>query len=139
MTTFTPISSIIGGALIGFSALLLLYQGKICGISGIFRSFLTEKPSLNQWRSLFIWGLFTGGLTMYLLLPHTFLKTSHTSPLSLIVGGFLVGVGTTLGNGCTSGHGVCGMGRFSPRSLIASIIFLAFGILTASLIGYINP
>lgn len=118
-----------GGALIGVSAsVVLLLAGRVTGISGILNTLMQKAdPAEHTWRALFVVGLLLGGLGASALLP----AVSVTVP-SLgvaIVAGVLVGVGTRLGNGCTSGHGVCGLSRFSVRSLAATLTFIATGAL----------
>ena len=118
-----------GGVLIGLAAsLLLAFNGRVAGISGIVGALFTPAKGEIGWRVAFLGGLLGGGLLAYQLWPQSF----GTSPVSLgwvIVAGFLVGFGTRLGNGCTSGHGVCGVARFSPRSLAATLTFIATGAL----------
>ncbi len=125
MTSFTPWASLAGGALIGASAsLLLMGEGRVAGISGIVAGLLAER-----WRALFVVGLVAGGVLMRIFLPLSFGEAVVSLPLA-IAAGLLVGVGTKLGSGCTSGHGVCGISRFSKRSIVATLTFMATGILT---------
>ena len=128
MTNFTPISALIGGVLIGLSAAaMLLFDGKIAGISGIFAGVLRPVKNDTLWRACFIGGLVVGGLILRRLLPEAF-DFGPVRPLgALTVAGLLVGFGTRLGNGCTSGHGVCGVARLSARSIVATATFLATG------------
>lgn len=128
MHDFTPIPSFIGGALIGLSAsLLLLFHGRVAGISGIVGGVLQPKRGEVAWRLLFLVGLLVGGVVMLALRPSAFAMTITRSPFALIAAGLLVGFGTRLGNGCTSGHGVCGISRLSPRSLVATVTFIGTG------------
>src|SRR3954464_7552167 len=128
MAHFTPIASLVGGMLIGLSAsLLLLCDGKIAGISGIVAGMLSPKKNDTWWRIIFVIGLLTGGLLLALLAPQTLAIAITRSPAALILAGLLVGFGTRLANGCTSGHGVCGLSRGSKRSLIATAAFMATG------------
>ncbi|WP_319803622.1 YeeE/YedE family protein [Shewanella subflava] len=124
MTEFTPISALIGGTLLGFgSLLLLLLNGRIAGISGILSGALQFKHPNAKWRWAFIAGLILSGFLAPALgftLP-THLDASWTLTL---IGGFLVGFGTYLGAGCTSGHGICGIGRLSKRSIVATLVFM---------------
>lgn len=125
-------SSLLGGALIGLSAvILMLSNGRIAGISGIISGLLAQRLSQQQlWRIAFIFGLVIGPV-LYALLGGSLPEVSITSNLSyLIVGGLLVGFGSTLGSGCTSGHGVCGLARISPRSILATVVFLLTAVLT---------
>lgn len=136
MENFTPWSSLIGGVLIGLSAsLMYLGQGRIAGISGIFGGMLSKFCKDFIWRYFFIAGLIVGGLIIYLMLPEK-TAVSFNLPLPFFaIGGLLVGIGTRMGNGCTSGHGICGLGRRSPRSLAAVITFMAFGVITVFIVG----
>lgn len=133
MTEFTPLSAAFGGALIGLSAVSLLWlNGRVAGISGILYGVFTRQSSERNWRLLFILGLVLGGL-LYQQLTGLPLMSRQNFPLPLlIVAGLLVGIGTRLGSGCTSGHGVCGVSRFSNRSILATITFIAFGMATTT-------
>jgi len=136
MNEFTPVASLSGGLLIGLSAALLLYShGRIAGISGIAGGLLS-RPSRGdiQWRWSFLSGLVLSGLVMAWFMPEAFAIRLIRSPASLIVAGLLVGFGSRLGNGCTSGHGVCGISRLSPRSLAATLTFMATGALTVFIV-----
>lgn len=133
-TDINLIGGLLGGLLIGSAALLLLlFNGKIAGISGIASQLLFSIPSRESaWRLLFIIGLIAGaGLVYYSSNLNIQLQTG---PLGLAMAGFLVGLGTKLGSGCTSGHGVCGMARRSPRSFAATATFMLVAVLTATLI-----
>ena len=130
-------TSLAGGALIGLSAvLLMLSNGRIAGISGIVNSLLSQRFGQQQlWRVAFILGLISGPL-LYALLGGELPEIVITPHLPyLIIGGLLVGFGSTLGSGCTSGHGVCGLARISPRSMLATVVFLLTAILTTWLIN----
>jgi uncharacterized membrane protein YedE/YeeE len=133
MTEFTPIASTLGGALIGVAAVLLFrLNGRIAGISGIFQGLLGQDHSQRAWRLLFVVGLIVGGLIFQMASINPLAGDQEFSLIRVGLGGVLVGVGTRLGSGCTSGHGVCGIARLSPRSLAATVVFLAVGIVTAS-------
>jgi uncharacterized membrane protein YedE/YeeE len=137
MTNFTPVSAAIGGALIGLSAvLLMLSTGRIAGISGIFGGFLTTSTSDRGWRAAFIAGLIlaplTGGIAGYALTE----PQMTASWTVIVVAGLLVGFGTRLGSGCTSGHGVCGIARLSPRSMTATAIFMATAVVVVALMRH---
>lgn len=131
MTTgFSPAIALIGGLLIGLSStLLLLFNGRIAGISGIVNGAI-GFGNARRWQQLFIVGLLIGGLLYSNLVASQPTLTSEFAPVSMIIGGLLVGFGTRLGNGCTSGHGVCGLGRLSFRSLVAVMTFLIAGFAT---------
>jgi hypothetical protein len=131
MLDYTLKNALIGGALIGFSSwIFLLFNGRIAGISGItFRALFTDKDKL--WAIFFIAGLILGPWLVY---PLGFSLPSHISLSwgSCLIGGLLVGFGAKLGSGCTSGHGVCGIGRFSIRSIVATILFILMAIVTVT-------
>jgi hypothetical protein len=128
---------LLGGVLIGLAAsLVLITLGKITGISGIITHaiFNPTKPE-NSWRILFVFGLLFGGFVMRVFYPELFnYSISENIPL-LIFAGLLVGFGTRLGSGCTSGHGVCGLPRLSIRSLVATLTFMISGIITVAIKG----
>lgn len=138
--SFTFASALLGlagGAMIGLSALLLLKgAGRIAGISGILNGFL--HPDKNWlWRALFIVGMVAGGGYTAKLMGLTLGATLSASWPLLIIAGFLVGFGARLGNGCTSGHGICGMGRLSVRSIIATSTFMLTGFITVYLLKHV--
>jgi uncharacterized membrane protein YedE/YeeE len=135
VTAERALMALLGGGLIGASAsLLLVLNGRTAGVSGIVAGSLRGADPDARWRWSFVGGLLAGGLALRLLAPSTVAAT-HT-PLGLaLLSGLLVGVGTRLGNGCTSGHGVCGISRGSARSLAATATFMAAGAL-ATLIVY---
>ena len=138
MENFTPVSSTLGGALIGLSAALVLFGlGRIAGISGIFGGLLVPRAGDIAWRLLFVTGLLAGGVIMNLSRPELFVISTEHSLLGVAAAGLLVGVGTRMGNGCTSGHGVCGISRGSPRSLTATMAFMATGMLTVFLVRHV--
>lgn len=125
---------IIGGVIIGISAtLMLLFNGRVIGISGIIGAILNPKVTDKTWRFFFLAGLLLGGVTLKILRPEVFTLISNAAPVDYIIAGFLVGFGTLLGNGCTSGHGVCGISRLSVRSMIATVIFIASGVFSVLL------
>lgn len=122
---------VIGGVLIGLAAtMMLLMNGRVTGISGILGAVLDRTSSDKNWRFLFLLGLILGGLFLKLIRPEVFTLISSAGPVDYVVAGLLVGVGTLLGNGCTSGHGVCGISRLSTRSIIATMTFIVTGILS---------
>jgi hypothetical protein len=138
MHNFTPVASLLGGMLIGIGAsAMLLLNGRIAGISGILAGVLKPIRGDTLWRGCFLGGLVVGGLLLRLLMPRAFdFGIIRPFPM-LIVAGLLVGFGTRLGSGCTSGHGVCGISRLSPRSLVATITFIASGALVVFVVNHL--
>lgn len=138
MQNFTPVSALLGGALIGFSAFLLLwFNGRIAGISSIMSGLFTTQDANRHWRIAFLLGLMLGAAIWPFFAPEA-LAFRQNYPLSLIIlGGFLVGFGTRLGSGCTSGHGICGIALLSPRSIAATLTFMASGLLTVYLVRHV--
>jgi uncharacterized membrane protein YedE/YeeE len=137
-TAFTPISAVAGGALVGLSALVLMWSvGRNAGISGIVAGAIMERDDEQHWRLIFLAGLFGGALIASLLTGALDNVTSVVSAPVLILAGLLVGVGTRMGEGCTSGHGVCGIARFSQRSLVATLVFMASGAMTVFVIRHL--
>lgn len=132
MTDFTPYQSLAGGALIGLAAALLMaVHGRIAGMSGILSGILPPTVAKDwQWRAAFLAGMIAAPLTYKLISSAPIPFQPVTSTAGLILGGVLVGVGVTYGSGCTSGHGVCGLARLSPRSLAATLTFMAATALT---------
>jgi uncharacterized protein len=134
---FTPWASLAGGILIGLAtALLLLANGRVAGISGILGGLLRPSRGDIAWRVTFILGLFVAPLAWLTMGAMPPAQIDH-SPALLTIGGLLVGVGTRFGNGCTSGHGVCGIARLSPRSLLATVCFLAAGFVTVFIVRHV--
>ena len=135
MEHFTPLSSLLGGILIGVSATAMLgLLGRVAGISGILGGLLAGDVSGGPWRAAFVAGLLVGGIVLAAAQPASFAMTLDRSTLALVAAGLLVGFGSRLGSGCTSGHGVCGMARGSKRSIIATLTFMTTGALTALLV-----
>ncbi|EIO4083536.1 YeeE/YedE family protein [Vibrio parahaemolyticus] len=131
MLNVIPWESLFGGILLGISAtILLLVNGKIAGISGIMNGIMSPKKGDYSWRLLFVVGMIAGGLISVLMLGVAVPSTANLSLGMVIAAGLLVGIGTRLGNGCTSGHGICGMGRLSKRSIVATCVFMAVAGLT---------
>jgi uncharacterized protein len=134
MHDFTPFSALVGGALIGLAAsLLLLASGRIAGISGMIGGLLVRTRGDVLWRVLFLSGLVIAGLVALAVAPESITR-SPRGWIALALAGTLVGIGTRLGNGCTSGHGVCGLSRLSTRSLIATLTFISTGAATVTLV-----
>jgi len=137
MEHFTPVQALVGGLLIGTAATLTLWtSGRIAGISGILAGSLFQKGQEAFWRGFFLCGLLLGGATYSLFNSGLEIETEAT-PLMTILAGLLVGFGTRMGNGCTSGHGVCGIARFSRRSLVATITFMMVAMLTVWVIRHV--
>jgi len=133
MANFTPISAAIGGALIGLSAvLLMLLNGRIAGITGIAAGILDPLSSDRGWRATFVVGLIAAPLSAVLLGHSLPIVQMPASYVTIAVAGLLVGFGTRLSNGCTSGHGICGIARLSPRSIAATGIFMVAAIIVVA-------
>lgn len=140
MEHFTPYQSLFGGMLIGLSAAgMWLFKGQIAGISGIAGSVLpwTGNRSELSWRLAFLGGLVSAGAVAAVFFPLRFEAASSRSLFALVLAGLLVGVGTRMGSGCTSGHGVCGISRFSPRSLVATATFMGVGIASTYVVNHV--
>lgn len=134
MSHFTPVAAVVGGALIGLAATLLLWlNGRVAGISGILDKAVSER---GAWRWLFLIGLVIGAGAFVLGGGTAPVPRSGFPAWLLAVAGVLVGYGTALGHGCTSGHGVCGLARLSPRSLVAVLVFLGAALLTTYLLHH---
>lgn len=138
MANFTPLSAAIGGALIGLSAvLLMLSTGRIAGISGIFGGLLNVRGGDKGWRIAFIAGLILAPVIAGLIGYGMAQPRLSTNWIVIIAAGLLVGFGTRLGGGCTSGHGICGIGRLSPRSIAATIVFMATAVVTVAITHHV--
>lgn len=135
----TILFPLIGGILIGLSSSTMLGGlGRIAGISGIVGGALAKPKREDLWRFAFVGGLIAGGILLRILRPDLFNYKFEFTALHYIVAGILVGYGTRLGSGCTSGHGVCGMGRLAKRSFVATMTFIMFGMLTVFLKGALS-
>ncbi len=135
-THFTPWLSLCGGLLLGVAgSLLLLLNGRVAGISGIVAGLLVPEKSDLPWRLLFVLGLVLGGTLTALFHPAALHNGLVRSTPALLLAGLLVGSGTRLANGCTSGHGLCGLSRLSPRSFVAVATFIATGSATVALVN----
>jgi len=138
MADFTPVSAAIGGALIGLSAvLLMMLNGRIAGITGVFAGLIDPTATDRAWRATFIAGLIAAPLSAALLGFSLPVPAMPTSLAVVTVAGLLVGFGTRLSNGCTSGHGVCGIARLSPRSIVATAIFMTAAIVVVALTRHV--
>ena len=133
---FTPIASLAGGLLIGLSAaLMVLLNGRVVGISSIIRNAFGRDDKEVAWRLSFIFGVLASP-TLYFFIYHDIQVTLNDNLLLLIISGLLVGYGSALGSGCTSGHAVCGLARFSKRSLVAVLIFMSASFITTFLLRH---
>jgi uncharacterized membrane protein YedE/YeeE len=138
MENFTPVSAAIGGALIGLSAvLLMLFTGRIAGVSGIFAGLINPQTSDHAWRAAFIAGLITAPVIAALAGYAVPVPQMPGSYITIVIGGLLVGFGTRLGSGCTSGHGICGIARLSLRSIVATGVFMATAIIVVALTHHV--
>ena len=138
MENFTPVSGLIGGLLIGLAAaLLLLLNGHLSGISGIVGGLLAPKSSDAGWSVVFVAGLLLGAFIYMLATGGALLLEMQASLPVLVAAGLLVGFGTRLGSGCTSGHGVCGIARLSRRSIVATSVFFVVAMLTVFLTHHV--
>ena len=138
MTEFTPFNALLGGLLIGASAVgLLWFNGRIAGVTGMLTGLLVQPKPSQLWRLLFLLGL-VAGAAAYGFFGSQPAPVRHGFPVALLVlGGLLSGYGTAQANGCTSGHGVCGLARLSLRSLVATLTFLLTGILTTYVVRHL--
>ncbi len=134
METFTPYSALLGGLLIGLaSAGILFLHGRVCGISGMLSDLITWHPNLS-WSGYFLSGMILGGLSLHYVHPIALDLEFKLPYVAIFFAGFLVSFGARLGGGCTSGHGVCGVGRLDKNSIIAMLIFTLTGMLTATIL-----
>ena len=136
LTDFTPLASLLGGILIGLGAVILMaFNGRIAGMTAMLGGVLEPKNPDSPWRLAFLAGAIAAPLIATLLGAEFSFASPTTGPL-LALGGLIVGVGVTYGSGCTSGHGVCGLARLSPRSLVATLTFMATTFATVTLIRH---
>ncbi len=136
ITEFTPFASLFGGILIGLGAVILMaFNGRIAGMTAMLGGVLEPKSPDSPWRLAFLAGAIAAPL-IATLLGAEFSFASPTTGVVLAIGGVIVGVGVTYGSGCTSGHGVCGLARLSPRSLVAVLTFMATTFATVTLIRH---
>ena len=135
MTEFEILMPLTGGILIGIAAsMMLLFNGKVAGVSGIFGGMLFQQGKERAWQLSFIAGLIAGGILLYIINAEFFENSSGRGLLTAIIAGLLVGIGTRVGGGCTSGHGVCGIGRLSGRALVATVTFMFAGMVIVALV-----
>lgn len=136
-SNFTPLAALAGGAILGLAAgAFILLNGRIAGISGIAGGLLSPAKGDVAWRVAFLAGLVAAPLAWQLVAPLPDARVDANST-TLIVAGLLVGIGTRYGSGCTSGHGVCGISRLSPRSLVATAAFMAAGFATVYVVRHV--
>jgi uncharacterized membrane protein YedE/YeeE len=134
MSHFTPGAALLGGALIALAlGGLLVAGGRVGGVSGALGGLVRGDSGPSSWRLFFVLGLVAGGLVWSLISPTAFSASPRSLPV-IAVAGLLVGIGTRMGGGCTSGHGVCGTSRFSTRSIVATATFVAVGAATATMV-----
>ena len=138
-TEFTPLASLGGGVLIGLaSAMLMYFRGRILGATGILAGFMSPESSSDwAWRVAIVLGMISGPLAGFALTGTMPAVDVPVGPASLVIGGVIVGVGATIGSGCTSGHGVCGMARLSPRSIVATLTFMATTFITVFVVRHL--
>lgn len=138
-TEFTPLASLSGGILIGVaSTLLMLFLGRVMGATGILTGLLRPASTSDfSWRAAVLAGMVSGPLVIMALTGEMPAVNVPVSAGMLMIGGLIVGVGVTYGSGCTSGHGVCGMARLSPRSIVATLTFMAFTFVTVFIVRHV--
>lgn len=133
------LNAVIGGILIGLAvSLMLLFNGRVTGISGILGGIVKPHKNDLSWRAAFVGGLLFGGLLLQYIRPSAFIQLSSGKWFDYVLAGIFVGFGTLLGNGCTSGHGVCGISRLSFRSIIATLTFIGFGIISVLIFKFLR-
>jgi uncharacterized membrane protein YedE/YeeE len=138
MSMQSAILPLVGGTLIGLAVTaMLFFNGRVTGISGILDASLSKPVRGSLWRWLFLAGMLVGGALIQVFRPEYFLNVSGRSVGMVAIAGLLVGYGTVMGSGCTSGHGVCGISRLSVRSTIATVTFMLFGFLAVQIVGYL--
>jgi len=138
LENFTPVSALLGGALIGLSvSLLLLLNGRMAGISGIMNGVFSAPKKEEIWRIIFLLGLVLGAGIFQWISEGSLQLRANYPVLLIICGGFLVGFGTRMGSGCTSGHGICGIANFSLRSITATITFMLSGGITVYILKHL--
>lgn len=132
-------NAVIGGILIGLAvSMMLFFNGRVTGISGILGGIIKPQKNDLDWRVAFIGGLIFGGIILQYLKPSAFIQLSSALRVDYMIAGILVGFGTLLGNGCTSGHGVCGISRLSVRSIVATLTFIIFGMISVLIFKFVR-
>jgi uncharacterized membrane protein YedE/YeeE len=138
MANFTPVSAAIGGVLIGLSAvLLMMFTGRIAGVSGIVAGLINPQTSDRSWRAAFVAGLIAAPIAAMLVGYGVTKPLMPESYITIVVGGLLIGFGSRLGSGCTSGHGICGIARLSQRSIVATGVFMVAAIVVVALTHHV--
>jgi uncharacterized protein len=138
MENFTPVSAVSGGILIGLSVtLLLLCNGRIAGISGILGGLIAGGKAELSWRIAFLTGIVLGAFLFHWFWPQFYQPRTGFPPGLLALAGFMVGFGTRMGNGCTSGHAICGIARLSLRSAVATVMFMTAGFITVYVVRHL--
>ena len=136
ITTFTPVASLFGGVLIGLAAVILMaFNGRIAGMTAIFSGIFAPQQRDNRWKLAFLAGAI-GAPMVAQMMGAGFQSFSPKTGVTLVIGGLIVGAGVTYGSGCTSGHGVCGMARLSPRSFVATMVFMATTFVTVAIVRH---
>lgn len=138
MTEFTPYSALAGGALIGLSAVLLMWlNGRIAGVSGIVGGLMRFDKGEFGWRASFVLGLILTPI-IYMRVTKEIIPLTPPEPVGIVIlAGLLVGIGSQMGNGCVSGHGICGIARLSPRSIVATLTFILAGFVTVYVMRHV--
>ncbi len=138
MANFTPVSAAIGGILIGLSAvLLMMFTGRIAGVSGIIAGLINPQTSDRGWRAAFVAGLIAAPIAAMLVGYGVTKPQMPESYITIVIGGLLIGFGSRLGSGCTSGHGICGIARLSQRSIVATGVFMVAAIVVVALTHHV--
>lgn len=139
VTEFSFLDAFTGGVIIGMATVLMfLCNGRITGISGIVGALVKPQAGQVSWRLVFILSLMAGGALYPLVWGRELEVVTHAPGFVYVIAGLLVGIGTRLGSGCTSGHGICGLARFSPRSIVATFIFIVTAALTHTLVNLVT-
>lgn len=138
MTSFTPLQAILGGSLIGASAVaLMVFHGRIAGMAGIISGLFLPRGGAKDWRIAFLAGAILAPLLIWLITGQALAFMSDTPVWGVLLSGLIVGIGVTFAGGCTSGHGVCGNARLSPRSMVATVVFMLTTFVTVYVVRHI--
>ncbi|MEK2687704.1 YeeE/YedE family protein [Bdellovibrio sp. GT3] len=132
------VMALVGGVIIGVAtSLLLVLNGRVAGVSSILNGLLERSPYESEWKWFFVFGMFFAGMVMNQFHPEYFSVDVNRSSLMIMIAGLLVGFGTLMGSGCTSGHGICGVARLSVRSIVATICFMIAGMVMANFLRHV--